>query len=64
MDKTKEQERDFIISFEGTPVNFKGTYQNARFIIDSTEHFYHRPSSLTVQYKVAFIQAKGFMLHM
>ena len=26
--KTKEQEHDFMISFEGIPENFKGTYSS------------------------------------
>ena len=61
--KTKEQERDFMISFEGMPENFKGTYPSPRCIIDYTEHFYQKPSSVTVQFKVSFIQAKSTMLH-
>ena len=37
--KTKEQDRDFMISFEGMPENFKGTsYPSVWCIIDSAEH--------------------------
>ena len=53
-----------MISFEGMPENFKGTYSSARCIIDCAEYFYQRPSSLTVQSKVPFIQAKSTRLHM
>ena len=34
--KTKEQERDNMISVEGMSDNFKRTYQSAQCIIDST----------------------------
>ena len=60
--KTKEQGRDFMISFEGMSENFKEVYPSAWCIIDCTEYFYHRPSSLIVQSKVSFIQAKSTML--
>ena len=43
--KTKEQERDFMISFESRPENFKGMYPSARCLMVCTEHFYQRPSS-------------------
>ena len=62
--KTKEQEGDFMISLEVMSENFKGTYPSARCIIDSTEHFYQRPSSLTVQPNVPFIPAKSTILDM
>ena len=62
--KTKEKDRDFMISFEGMPENFKGTYPGAQCLIDCTEHFYQKPSSLTIQSKVPFTQAKSSMLHM
>ena len=61
--KIKEQERDFMIKFEGMPENLKEAYPNARCIVDCTEHFHQKPSSLTVQSKVHFIQAKSTMLH-
>ena len=59
-----KQERDSIINFEGMAENFKGTYSSARCIIDCTEHFYQRPSSLIARSKVPFIQAKNTKLHM
>ena len=31
--KTKEQERDFVISFEGMPENFNGKYSSTRCVI-------------------------------
>ena len=57
--KTKEQERDFMISFEDMPENFKETYPSVPCIIDYTEHFCQRPSSFTIQSKIPFIQAKA-----
>ena len=51
-----------MISLEVMSENFKGTYSSARCIIDSTEHFYQRPSSLTVQPNVPFIPAKSTIL--
>ena len=59
-----KQQRGSIINFEGMAENFKGTYSSARCIIDFTEHFYQRPSSLIVQSKVPFIQVKNTKLHM
>ena len=41
--KTKDQERGFMISVEGMPDNFKGTYPSAPCLIGCTEHFYQRP---------------------
>ena len=32
--RTKEQEHDFTISFEGMPENFKGTYPIAQCVMD------------------------------
>ena len=53
-----------MISFEGMPENFKGIYPSTRFVIDSIEHFYQRPSSFIIQPKVPFIRTKSTMLHM
>ena len=44
--KTKDQERDFMISFEGMPENFIGTHPSVQCVIDCTEHFYQKPSPL------------------
>ena len=33
--KTKKQERDFMISFEGMPENFKGIYPSPRCITEA-----------------------------
>ena len=49
---------------EGMPENLKRTYPSARCIINYIEHFHQKPSSLTVQSKVLFIQAKSIMLQM
>ena len=59
--KAEEQERHFMVSFQVMPRNFEGTYPRARCIIEHTEHFYQKPSFLTVQSKVLFIQAPCYI---
>ena len=52
-----------MISFEDMHESFKGTYSSARRVIDCTEHFYQRLSTLTVQFRVLFIRTKSTILH-
>ena len=59
--KTKEQEHDFMISFEGMPKNFKGTCPSARCTIDCTEHFYQRSSPFNPNFSLFKLKAPCYI---
>ena len=57
--KTKAQERDFIVSFEGMPKKFKGTYPSTQCVIDYTEYFCQRPRPSTFNLKFLLFELKA-----